>query len=42
MSSVKDILKAGKTAIGTSASLTSPVAFLANAGFDFLFFDTEE
>jgi 2-keto-3-deoxy-L-rhamnonate aldolase RhmA len=41
MSSVKDILKAGKTAIGTGASLTSPVTFLANAGFDFLFFDTQ-
>ena len=41
MSSVKDKLKAGKTAIGTGASLTSPVTFLANAGFDFLFFDTQ-
>lgn len=41
MSSVKDMLKAGKTAIGTSASLTSPVALLADAGFDFLFFDTQ-
>jgi 2-keto-3-deoxy-L-rhamnonate aldolase RhmA len=41
MSIVKDMLKAGKTAIGTSASLSSPVAFLADAGFDFIFFDTQ-
>jgi len=41
MSIVKDMLKAGKTAIGTSASLRSPVAFLADAGFDFIFFDTQ-
>jgi len=41
MSTVKDMLKAGKTAIGTSASLSSPVALLADAGFDFLFFDTQ-
>jgi 2-keto-3-deoxy-L-rhamnonate aldolase RhmA len=41
MSYVKDLLKASKAAIGTSASLTSPVSFLAEAGFDFLFFDTQ-
>jgi 2-keto-3-deoxy-L-rhamnonate aldolase RhmA len=41
MNIVKDMLKAGKTAIGTSASLTSPVGFLANAGFDFILFDTQ-
>ena len=41
MSYVKALLKAGKTAIGTNASLTSPVSFLADAGFDFLFFDTQ-
>jgi 2-keto-3-deoxy-L-rhamnonate aldolase RhmA len=41
MNIVKDILKAGKTAIGTSASVGSPVEFLADAGYDFLLFDTQ-
>ncbi len=41
MSHVKDLLKSGKAAIGTSASLTSPVSLLADAGYDFLFFDTQ-
>jgi 2-keto-3-deoxy-L-rhamnonate aldolase RhmA len=41
MNIVKDMLKAGKTAVGTSASLASPVEFLADAGFDFLLFDTQ-
>ena len=41
MNIVKDMLKAGKTVVGTSASLNSPVEFLADAGFDFLLFDTQ-
>jgi 2-keto-3-deoxy-L-rhamnonate aldolase RhmA len=41
MSIVKDILKAGKTAIGTTASVGSPVEFLADAGFDFILYDTQ-
>jgi len=41
MSLVKDILSAGKTAIGATASLRSPVDLLADAGFDFLLFDTQ-
>ncbi len=41
MNVVKDMLKAGKAAIGTSASLGSPVELLADAGFDFLLFDTQ-
>jgi 2-keto-3-deoxy-L-rhamnonate aldolase RhmA len=41
MNSVKDMLKAGKTAIGTTASLSSPVDFLADSGFDFILFDTQ-
>jgi 2-keto-3-deoxy-L-rhamnonate aldolase RhmA len=41
MNIVKDMLKAGKAAVGTSASLASPVEFLADAGFDFLLFDTQ-
>ena len=41
MNSVKDMLKAGKAAIGTTASLVSPVELLADAGFDFILFDTQ-
>ncbi|MCW4050113.1 MAG: aldolase/citrate lyase family protein [Candidatus Bathyarchaeota archaeon] len=41
MNSVKDMLKAGKAAIGTTASVSSPVEFLADAGFDFILFDTQ-
>ena len=41
MNIVKDMLKTGKTAVGTSASLNSPVELLADAGFDFLLFDTQ-
>ena len=41
MNRVKDMLKAGKTAIGTTASVDSEVRFLANSGFDFLLFDTQ-
>ena len=41
MNIVKDMLKAGKTAVGVTASLDSPVGFLADAGFDFLLFDTQ-
>jgi len=38
---VKDMLKDGKVAIGTSCGLRDPVEFLADAGFDFIFFDTQ-
>ena len=41
MNTVKDMLKEGKAAVGTSANLTSPEEFLADAGFDFLLFDTQ-
>jgi 4-hydroxy-2-oxoheptanedioate aldolase len=41
MNIVKNMIKTGKTAIGTTASLTSPVGLLADAGFDFLLFDTQ-
>jgi 4-hydroxy-2-oxoheptanedioate aldolase len=41
MNTVKDVLRSGKTAIGTTASLGSPVEFLSDAGFDFLLFDTQ-
>ena len=41
MSAVKDLLRSGGTAIGTSASVGSEVGFLADAGYDFLLFDTQ-
>ena len=41
MNLVKDKLAAGETVIGTTASVTSEVRFLANSGFDFLLFDTQ-
>ena len=41
MNTVKDMLIAGKTAVGTTASLKSPVDFLAESGFDFILFDTQ-
>jgi len=41
MNIVKDMLKAGKAAIGTTGSLKSPVDFLADSGFDFILFDTQ-
>ena len=41
MNTVKDMLTAGKTAIGTTASVKSPVDFLADSGFDFILFDTQ-
>ena len=41
MNIVKDVLKEGKVAIGTTATLETPVGLLADAGFDFLLFDTQ-
>jgi len=41
MNAVKDMLKAGKTAIGTTGGPASPVEFLAESGFDFILFDTQ-
>jgi 4-hydroxy-2-oxoheptanedioate aldolase len=41
MNPVKDMLKTGETAIGTTASVNSDVRFLADSGFDFLLFDTQ-
>ena len=41
MNIVNDMLKAGKTAVGTTASVKSPVEFLADAGYDFILFDTQ-
>jgi 2-keto-3-deoxy-L-rhamnonate aldolase RhmA len=41
MNVVKDVLRQDKAAIGVSASLNSPVEFLADSGYDFILFDTQ-
>jgi len=41
MNHVKEVLRRGGVAIGASAWPWSPVDFLADAGFDFLLFDTQ-
>ncbi len=41
MNAVKDLLKSGKTAIGTTGTVSSDVGFLADSGFDFVLFDTQ-
>jgi 2-keto-3-deoxy-L-rhamnonate aldolase RhmA len=41
LNAVKDMLKAGKTVIGTTGGLTSPADWLAESGFDFILFDTQ-
>ena len=41
MNFAKDLLKSGRTMIGATAPANCDVGFLADAGFDFLLFDTE-
>ena len=41
MHRTKDMLKAGETVVGTTAGASSDVRLLANAGFDFVLFDTQ-
>ncbi len=41
MNAVKELVKSGKTAIGTAGSPIGDMAMLADAGFDFLLFDTQ-
>jgi len=41
LNTLYDVLKSGKTAIGTTASVDSPTSFLAEAVYDFLLFDTQ-
>ena len=42
MNAVKDLIKSGKTVVGTAGSTNvDAVAVLADAGFDFLLFDTQ-
>ena len=41
MNAVKDLLKSGKTVVGTAGSPSVDTAMLSDAGFDFLLFDTQ-
>ena len=41
MNTLKDLLKSGKTAVGTSVTPEVDVGTLANSGYDFLLFDTQ-
>jgi 2-keto-3-deoxy-L-rhamnonate aldolase RhmA len=41
MNAVRDLLKSGKTVIGTAGSIHGDMGLLADAGFDFLLFDTQ-
>ena len=41
MNFAKNVIKSGKTAIGTAGSVTGDMGMLADAGFDFLLFDTK-
>jgi len=41
VNAAKDLLKSGKTIIGTAGSPTGDMAMLADSGFDFLLFDTQ-
>ncbi len=42
MNAVRDLLKSGKTVVGTAGSVFEPnMAMLADAGFDFILFDTQ-
>ena len=41
MNAVKELVKSGKTAIGTAGSATGDMVMLADAGFDFVLFDTQ-
>ncbi len=41
MNAVKDLLKSGKTVIGTSGTTSPDMAIVADSGFDFIIFDTQ-
>ena len=41
MNAIKQTIKSGKTAIGTTAGPNIDVSVLADAGFDFILFDTQ-
>jgi 4-hydroxy-2-oxoheptanedioate aldolase len=41
MNAIKNSIKAGKTVVGTAGAPNVDVALLADAGYDFLLFDTQ-
>src|SRR3954463_8884519 len=41
MNAIKDSIKAGRTVVGTAGAPNIDVSLLADAGFDFLLFDTQ-
>ena len=41
MNVIKDLLKSGKTVVGTAGTVSGDVAVIADSGFDFLLFDTQ-
>jgi 2-keto-3-deoxy-L-rhamnonate aldolase RhmA len=41
MNAIKDSIKSGKTVVGTTAGPNVDVSILADAGYDFLLFDTQ-
>jgi len=41
MTSVKEMLKSGRTVVGTTASVASDMTFLGDSGYDFILFDTQ-
>lgn len=41
MNAVRDLLRSGETVIGTAGTITGDMGLLADAGFDFLLFDTQ-
>src|SRR5215469_9658918 len=41
MNAIKDAIKSGRTVVGTTVTPDIDVSVLANAGYDFLLFDTQ-
>jgi len=41
MNAIKDSIKSGRTVIGTTAGPNVDVSILADAGYDFVLFDTQ-
>ena len=41
MNPVRELLRSGKTVVGTAGSVVGDMAMLADTGFDFLLFDTQ-
>src|SRR5215813_7288428 len=41
MNAIKDAIKSGRTVVGTTVTLNVDVSILADAGYDFLLFDTQ-